>query len=99
MVKFVELDKKVKLAQQMEEDIGPVILINTFHVKPEDTDQLIEAWAADAAFFKQQAGYISTQLHRGIEEVVRLSITQFGNLQNITKMHLTRCHQMYSQSY
>jgi hypothetical protein len=39
MVKFVELDEKVKLAQQMEEDIAPVILINTFHVKPEDTDQ------------------------------------------------------------
>jgi hypothetical protein len=38
MVKLVELDEQVKLAQQMEEDVGPVILINTFHVKPEDAD-------------------------------------------------------------
>jgi heme-degrading monooxygenase HmoA len=66
MVKLVELDEQVKLAQQMEEDVGPVILINTFHVKPEDADNLIEAWASDAAFFKQQLGYIATQLHRGI---------------------------------
>jgi Antibiotic biosynthesis monooxygenase len=35
-------------------------------VKPEDVDQLLRAWAADAAFFKQQPGFISTELHRGI---------------------------------
>lgn len=66
MVKLVELDGQVKLAQQMEEDVDPVILINTFHVNPEDGDKLIEAWASDAAYFKQQPGYIYTQLHRGI---------------------------------
>ena len=32
----------------------------------EDVDQLLKAWAADAAYFKQQPGFISTQLHRGI---------------------------------
>ena len=49
-----------------EEDIGPVILINKFNVKPEEVDQLLRAWAADAAYFKSQPGFISTQLHRGI---------------------------------
>ncbi len=66
MDKYVELDEYVKFAQRWEEDVSPVILINIFHVKPEDGDRLIEAWGAAAAFFKQQPGYISTQLHKGI---------------------------------
>jgi heme-degrading monooxygenase HmoA len=64
--KYAELYEHVKFAQQWEEDGGPVILINIFHVKPEHGDKSIEAWAADAAYFKQQPGYISTQLHKGI---------------------------------
>jgi len=50
----------------MEENVSPVILINSFKVKPEEVDQLLQAWAEDAAWMKQQPGYISAQLHRGI---------------------------------
>ncbi len=35
-------------------------------VEPEEAERLQEAWASDAAFMKQQPGFISTQLHRGI---------------------------------
>jgi quinol monooxygenase YgiN len=67
MAKFVESDERVTLAQQTENDIGgPVILINRFSVNPKDADQFIEAWTDDAAAFKRQPGFISTQLHRGI---------------------------------
>jgi heme-degrading monooxygenase HmoA len=66
MPKFVEMDERVTLFQQMEEQGGPVILINKFNVKAEDVAALLAAWAADAAWMKQQPGYISTQLHRGI---------------------------------
>jgi quinol monooxygenase YgiN len=66
MAKFVEMDEKVTLSAQMEENIGPVILINKFNVNPEDVDQFLKEWAADAAIFKQQPGFISAQLHRGI---------------------------------
>jgi heme-degrading monooxygenase HmoA len=66
MIKLIEMDEKVTLSAQMEEDVSPVILINKFKVRPEDVDQLLKAWAADAAYFKQQLGFISTQLHRGI---------------------------------
>jgi heme-degrading monooxygenase HmoA len=66
MIKFIEMDEKVTLSDQMEESAGPVILINKFNVKSEDVDQLIKAWAADAAYFKQQPGFVSAQLHRGI---------------------------------
>ena len=66
MPKLVEMDEQVTLFKQMEENVSPVILINSFKVKPEDVDQLLNAWAEDAAWMKQQPGYISTQLHRGI---------------------------------
>jgi heme-degrading monooxygenase HmoA len=66
MVKLTEMDEGVTLQQQLAQEAGPVILINTFTVKAEEADQLLQAWAADAAFFKRQPGFISTQLHRGI---------------------------------
>ena len=66
MPKFVEMDPTVPLAAQLADEGGPVILINTFVVAPEDADKLLEAWANDAAVMKRQPGFISTQLHRGI---------------------------------
>jgi heme-degrading monooxygenase HmoA len=67
MLKMAEMDEKVTLAAQVEEKGGhSVILINKFNVKHEDVDQLLKAWAADAAYLKQKPGFISTQLHRGI---------------------------------
>jgi heme-degrading monooxygenase HmoA len=66
MPTFVEMDERVTLAAQMEEKLGPVVLVNTFTVEPDEVAQLLKAWAADAAWMKQQPGFISTQLHRGI---------------------------------
>src|SRR5919199_1168604 len=68
MLKMVEMDENVTLAAQLEEpkDGHPIILINKFNVKPQGVDQLLRAWAADAAYLKQKPGFISTQLHRGI---------------------------------
>jgi heme-degrading monooxygenase HmoA len=67
MIKLVEMDEKVTFSEQREEEnVGTVILINKFNVKPDEVDHLLRAWAADAAYFKQQPGFISTQLHRGI---------------------------------
>jgi quinol monooxygenase YgiN len=66
MAKFVEMDEKITVLKQMEEDIGPVILINKFNVNPEDVDRFLKAWASDAVALKQQPGFISAQLHRGI---------------------------------
>jgi heme-degrading monooxygenase HmoA len=66
MLRLDEMDERVTLREQMATRAGPVVLINTFTVAPEEADQLLEAWAADAAFMKAQPGFISTQLHRGI---------------------------------
>jgi heme-degrading monooxygenase HmoA len=64
-VKLREMDERTTYMQQLQEDRGPVVLINQFNVAPEDTELFLEVWADDAAFMKQQPGFISTQLHRG----------------------------------
>ena len=66
MPQLIEMDKNVTLFAQMEEQSGPVILINKLTADPGEVDQLLKAWTADAGFMKQQPGFISTQLHRGI---------------------------------
>jgi len=66
MPKVVEMDERVSIFSQMEEDIGSVILINKFSVDPKEFDQFKKAWADEAAKFKEQPGFISTQLHKGI---------------------------------
>jgi len=66
MANFEELDATVTLANQMQTQEGPIVLINVFTVDPADEDTLLRAWAHDADFMKAQPGYISTQLHKGI---------------------------------
>jgi quinol monooxygenase YgiN len=67
MAKIVEMDGRVKFKDQIEEKIdGSVILINKFNVEPDKVEQFLNDWAEDATNFKQQPGFISTQLHKGI---------------------------------
>ena len=68
-MKFEEMDATTPLAKQLQDPYGgSVVLINKFTVALEDRDALVAAWADDAAYFKQQPGCISAQLHRGIGE-------------------------------
>jgi quinol monooxygenase YgiN len=66
MAKLVEMDERASIFAQMEESVGPVILINKFSVDPEEFDLFLKGWAAEAEKFKEQPGFISTQLHKGI---------------------------------
>lgn len=67
MAKFVEMDYRVKFKDQIEEKIiGSVILINKFNVEPNKVEQFLKDWGDDAINFKQQPGFISAQLHKGI---------------------------------
>jgi heme-degrading monooxygenase HmoA len=66
MIKLEELDETVSIRDQLQErSQEPVILVNVFHVAPSAADALIKAWEKDARYFKEQPGFISTQLHRG----------------------------------
>ena len=67
MAKLVEMDERVAIFDQMEENVGPVILINKFSVNPGEFDLFLKGWANEAEKFKEQPGFISTQLHQGID--------------------------------
>ncbi|HSF49879.1 MAG TPA: antibiotic biosynthesis monooxygenase family protein [Nitrososphaeraceae archaeon] len=41
-------------------------MINKFNVDPDKTEQFVKDWAKDATKFKQQPGFVSAQLHKGI---------------------------------
>src|SRR5881628_878059 len=86
MAKLVESDERVKFRAQLEEDVGPVVFINQFLVKPEDFERFLKAWQKDAEYFKGQPGFISAQLHKGIgasgifiNYTIWESTTQFRN--------------------
>ena len=61
------MDDRVKFKDQIEEKVmGSVILINKFNVAQGKVEQFLKDWGEDATNFKQQPGFISTQLHKGI---------------------------------
>jgi quinol monooxygenase YgiN len=64
--KLVEMDEQVSFMKQMDDNAGPIILINKFNVNPEEVDKFLEAFAATDKVLKKKPGYISAQLHRGI---------------------------------
>jgi len=67
MIELRELDEHVRYLEQLSDETdAPVVLVNVFHVAPEDADALIGAWSDDAAFMARQRGYVSAQLHRGV---------------------------------
>jgi quinol monooxygenase YgiN len=66
MVKTIEMDEKVSLSAQLQQDVGAVVLIITFTVNPEDEDQFVKTWTEAAEISKKTSGVISAQLHRGI---------------------------------
>ena len=66
MVQLQPLDAKVPIFQQINIDLSPVVVVNIFQVTEADIPALLSAWEKDANWMKQQPGFISTQMHRGI---------------------------------
>jgi len=66
MIKIEEMSKTITFFEQMEQECGPVVIINRITVNPEETDELLRVWATDIEIMKGQPGYISAQLHRGV---------------------------------
>ncbi|MGP9018088.1 antibiotic biosynthesis monooxygenase family protein [Streptomyces sp. BR1] len=66
MIEFVEVDESTPYIRQLEEETGPVVLINTFTVPEGRTEEFLALWRRDAAYFTGQPGFISTQMHRGV---------------------------------
>ena len=66
MVKIVEMDERITLAKQLDEDVGPIVMMNKFNVNPDEVDEFLKVFAKTTETFKQQPGFISAQFHRGI---------------------------------
>ena len=71
MIKFVEMDKIVTINDQIKEEQGnkngdSVILINKFDVDPNKIEQFLKDWTEISSYFKQQPGFITTELYKGI---------------------------------
>ena len=66
MLQLRPLDTHVPIFQQLATEASPVVLINLFQVAADDVPALMAAWESDTNWMKQQPGYISTQLPRGI---------------------------------
>jgi heme-degrading monooxygenase HmoA len=66
MVQLKPLDENVPIFQQINAEVSPVVLLNTFQVAESEVPALLRAWENDANWMKKRPGFISTQLHRGI---------------------------------
>ena len=73
MVKIEEMSETITFFEQLEQEAGPIVLINRITVKPEEADQLLRIWTIDIDMMKGQPGFISAQLHQGIGGSMRLS--------------------------
>ena len=60
------LDPGFPIDQQLAIDATSVVLVNVFTLDKADEQTFLQAWQNDAAFMKQQPGFIWTQLHRAI---------------------------------
>ena len=66
MLNLRPLDAAFPIERQLLAAATPVVLVNLFTVGEADVPARQVAWEKDANWMKRQAGYISTQLHRGI---------------------------------
>lgn len=62
------LDPSFPIERQIAIDANAVVLVNPFTLDKADEAAFLKTWQDDAAFMKQQPGFISTQLHRAIGE-------------------------------
>jgi hypothetical protein len=65
MVKILEMDETVTLEKQLDEDVGPIGVMNKFNVDPQEVDEFLKVFAMTTEGFKKQPDFISVQLHRG----------------------------------
>jgi heme-degrading monooxygenase HmoA len=65
-VEIVNLDDRVTFTQQLDQNIGPVVLMSTFRVPPDQVDNFLQGFRKQFAIMRKQPGLISAQLHRGI---------------------------------
>ncbi len=84
MAKLIEMDDRITIKDQLEEEIdGQIILINKFNVTPDKVEQFLKDWKEDANRFIKQPGFVSAQLHKGIgKSSVFLNYAVWDSIEN-----------------
>lgn len=66
MINVQELDQFVTHQNQLNDDSPePAVLVNIFHVTPDQGDALVAVWGDILRTFRSLPGFISAQFHRG----------------------------------
>jgi heme-degrading monooxygenase HmoA len=65
-MKILEMDERIPIEKQLDEDVGPIVAMNMLNVDPQEVNEFMQVFAKTTETFKQQPGFISAQLHRGI---------------------------------
>jgi hypothetical protein len=106
MAKVVEADEHIKLSEQLEEDIGPVVLMDKFNVKPEEADQFLKALERMLHILRASPDLFQCSSIEELEVVVYSLIIKFGNLLHCSRRLLAKltCRNYYriiptAQSY
>ena len=68
MLQLRPLDPSFPIERQLAIEAAPVVLVNLVTLDLADEQNFLKVWQDDAAFMKQQPGFISTQLHRALGE-------------------------------
>jgi quinol monooxygenase YgiN len=64
-VNIASLDPTTPFPAQLQQETGPITMVNVFVVPAESQEKFLAAWREDAEFMKSRPGCISTQMHRG----------------------------------
>jgi quinol monooxygenase YgiN len=62
---IASLDPTTSFPAQLQQETGPITLVNVFVVPAERQEAFLAAWKEDAGFMKGRPGCISTQMHSG----------------------------------
>lgn len=67
MATFANIDPENSFLSQLEHNVGPIVLMDTLVVPNGQHAEVLAIWEKDSHLMKSQPGFLSAQLHKGIE--------------------------------
>jgi hypothetical protein len=88
MVKIVEMDERITLDKQLDEDVGPIVMMNKFNVYPQEVDEFMQVFGRLQRHSNSNLVSFQPSCIAVLVEVLHLLIMSFGNLQDTLNRHL-----------
>ena len=73
MVKIVETDERITLEKQLDEDVGPIVVMNKFNVGQQEVDEFLQVFAKTTETFN----FFPCNRHTTFLVFVFIRITEF----------------------